>query len=199
MGFSEYNSQGNHHLVQTLAGYPVPLANGTPGIIWELDEQSTNAIFVTLDGGRYRVDTSYQLFKSKGAPLVAGAGDAATWPAPVQHAWAGSSEITGLAKIGGAPKAAADDIVAADEAWNQCAQGEWKKAKPDLEKLGVTDMNWSTRDARLAKVNETWQARVRKACKAHNDRLEKTALTFIEDRVKARLAMYEKAKVKFSK
>jgi hypothetical protein len=199
MGFSDYNSQGNHQIVQVMDGYPAPLADQTPGIVWEVDDQSTHAIFITLDGGRYRIDTSFSTVSDKGFPLVAGVAAPSAWPQPIQHAFAGSSEITGLAKIGGAPQKVADEIVAADDAWNMCAQGEWKKAKPEVEKLGMTDMNWSTRDARAKKLSEQWQERVRKTCKPHTDRLEKAALTFIEERVKVRMTSFEKAKAKFSK
>jgi hypothetical protein len=198
-GFSEYKSQGNHMIVQTLEGYPGPLAEGTPGVVWEVDENFTTAIFVALDGGRYRVDISYSTVNEKGAPLMTGAPAAAAWPAPIQHAWAGVSEITGLAKIGGATKAVSDDIIGADDAWNKCAQDEWKKAKPEVEKLGMTDMNWSAKDARAAKLNEVWNERVRKTCKAHTDRLEKAVTTFTEDRVKVRMAMFDKAKAKFAR
>jgi hypothetical protein len=198
-GFSEYKSQGNHMVVQTLDGYPVALANGTPGVVWEVNEHATEVIFVTLDGGRYRVDTSSSTVTDKGAPLAFGIPAAAAWPAPVQHAWASASEITGLAKVGGAAKSVADEVVAADDAWNTCAQGEWKKAKPEIEKLGMTDMNFMARDARFMKLNETWQERVRKTCKPHTDRLDKAVTSFVEERVKLRTAMFEKAKAKFAK
>ena len=40
-----------------LAGYPVPLAEGTPGLVW--DVEGTSAVFVTFDGqSGHRVESA---------------------------------------------------------------------------------------------------------------------------------------------
>jgi len=68
-GFSFADTpHGNHMQVQTLDGYAPHLADGTPGIVWEVN--GTSATLVTLDGDRYEVDLSKA---DKGQTLDAGA------------------------------------------------------------------------------------------------------------------------------
>lgn len=195
-GYSEYESIGNHLFVQTMKGYPAPLANGTPGIVWEMD--STTAVFIAFDGARYTVDVGHQSVE-KGAPIEMGPGPMASWPPPLQHSLMGIPEITALAKAGAIPQKTGDDLLLIDDEWNKCAQKTWATAKPEIDKLKATDMNWSTRAGRGEQLHEKWVENVRAKCKPTTEKLEKAVVAVIEARDKERLAIFEKAKTKFGK
>ena len=195
-GYSEPDSVGNHLFVQSMKGYPAPLANRTPGLIWEMD--GTTAIFLAFDGGRYRLDVSSSTVE-KGAPLEMGGGDASSWPPPLQHSLLGIPEITALVKAGALPQKNADDVLAADDDWNKCAQKTWAGAKPEADKLRTTDMDASTRQNRMQALHDKWADSVRAKCKGSADKLERTVTQIIGARDKERLALYEKAKAKFGK
>lgn len=179
-GFSEYDSRGNHLWVMLREGYPPKLAEGTPGLVWEVD--GTRAVFVALDGGRYTIDLSAG---DKGTSLDVGAGPVTAWPAPVQHALLGYESVSQLSKVGALPQKATDDLLALDAEWNQCAQKTWKGA----ERLVDT-----------GKMNEAlrkdWLKKVDAACDKSVKKLESTLVALIEQRVKDRQALFEKAKAK---
>ncbi len=179
-GFSEYGSRGNHLWVMHREGYPAKLADHTPGLVWEVD--GTRAVFVALDGGRYAIDLSGG---EKGTSLDAGAGPVASWPAPIQHALLGFEEVTRYAKLGVLPQKAADDVLATDREWNQCAQKTWKGA----ERLVDTGkMNEA--------VRKDWVKKVDAACDKHVKQLESTLVGIIDPRVKERLSLFEKGKAR---
>jgi hypothetical protein len=195
-GYSEFESVGNHLFVQTQKGYPAPLASGTPGIIWEMD--GTTAVFIAVDGARYTVDAGHSAME-KGAPIELGAGPLSGWPTPLQHSLMGIPEITALAKAGAIPQKTGDDLLLIDDEWNKCAQKTWTAAKPEIEKLRTTDMNWSTREGRGHALHEKVVEQARTKCKASSDKLEKAVVAVIEARDKERMAIFEKAKGKFGK
>jgi hypothetical protein len=193
-GYSEYESVGNHLFVQTMKGYPPPLSDKTPGVVWEVD--STSIVFVAFDGGRYVVDAGYYGL-DHGEPLVAGAGPASGWPAPLQHSLLGITEVSALSKAGALPQATADDLVAIDDEWNACAQKVWKTAKPEIDRLNTTDMHWGTRAGRGEVLHEKWVENARRGCKASSDKLEKALVQIIEARDKERVSVFDRAKAKF--
>jgi hypothetical protein len=193
-GYSEYESRGNHLFVQHMKGYPPELVGGTPGLVWDID--STQAIFVAFDGGRYTVDIGYQNVKD-GAPLEIVAPPGSQWPAPLQHALLDVTDVTALAKTGAVPKKVAEDVLAADDAWNTCAQKTWKGAKREVDALEATDMNWSTRAGRGRQLHEKYENLARAQCKATVEKLDKLLTDAIEARNKDRLGIYEKAKARF--
>lgn len=181
-GFSTYGSRGNHMQVSTLEGYPPKLADGTPGLVWEVD--GTSAVFVTLDGTRFTVDLSAA---DKGQTLEAGAGPAAKWPAPFQHALLDVPMVSSYAKAGAMPQKAIDDLLKLDEDWNTCAQKTWKGAE---KKVDTHQFNEADR--------KEWTAKVEKACKKSVDAQEKLLVGLIEERLKARKELFAKAKAKAS-
>jgi hypothetical protein len=193
-GYSEYDSRGNHLFAQTLAGYPPALPAGTPGLVWNVS--GGTAYFVTFDGARYRVDVSADTVKA-GEPLRAGAGSAASWPPPLTESFMGVTEVTGLAKVGAMPQANADLVLADDDAWNACAQTAWSKAKPAIDRLRTENVSYGTREGRADKLVETWNDKVRAACKASRDKMSADLTRIIEERNAVRLRLYEEAKAKF--
>ncbi|MBK8256751.1 MAG: hypothetical protein IPK82_29275 [Polyangiaceae bacterium] len=180
-GFSRYDTpKGNHMQVVKMDGYPPPLAAGTPGIVWEVD--GTYAVFVTLDGGRYRVDLSTS---DKGQTLAAGAGPQAKWPAPLAEALLDVPTVSSYVKAGVMPQKAIDDLLKLDEEWTTCAAKTWKGAekKIDSGKFTVAD-------------EKEWIQKVDKACQKTVDAQEKMILELTEARSKERLALFEKAKAR---
>lgn len=179
-GFSQYASQGNHMQVMKMAGYPGKLADGTPGIVWEVD--GTSAVFVTLDGARYTVDLSGA---DKGQTLEPGAGPEAKWPAPMQAALLDVHWVSSYAKAGAMPQAAIDSLTKLDDEWNACAQKTWKGAEKKIDSHKFTEAD-----------RKDWVEKVEKACKKSVDAQEKVFLKLIEDRAKERTALYDKAKAR---
>jgi hypothetical protein len=195
-GYSEPDSRGNHLFVQVMEGYPPPLADGTPGLVWEVD--STTVVFVTPDGARYNVDCGSSAVDN-GAPIEKGAGAPTGWPAPLQHSLVGITEVTALAKAGAVPTRVGDDLLAIDDEWNTCAQKVWKRAKKDIDRLKTADIDWSTRSGRAEALLEKWSGTVRKDCRPAASKLEKSLVQFIEDRNKERQSLFEAARARFAK
>ena len=195
-GYSRPDSVGNHLFVQEMEGYPVPLADNTPGLVWETD--GVTAVFMTLDGGRYHIDCGNSAVEN-GAPIEKGAGAPADWPEPLQHSLLGISEVTALAKAGGVASKLGDDVLAIDDEWNSCAQKVWKRSKREFDRLKTANIDWSTRAGRQEALMEKWTETARKDCRAASDKLEKSLVQIIEDRNKERLAIHGAATTRFGK
>jgi hypothetical protein len=180
-GFSEYASQGNHMQVSTLAGYPPPLAERTPGLVWEV--QGTVAVFVALDGGRWVVDLSSA--PNQGPNLLAGAGPESGWPAAVQATLLDVPAVSSLAKAGAAPQAAIDELLKFDDEWNTCAQNTWKGAEKQVDSGKFTEAD-----------RKAWARKVEAACKKSLTGQTAALLKLIEARAGERKALHDKAKAR---
>jgi hypothetical protein len=180
-GFShEDTPRGNHMQVLRLGGYPPKLAAGTPGLVWEVS--GTTAVFVTLDGGRYRVDLSQA---DKGQTLAPGAGPQATWPAPLAEALLDVPAVSSYAKAGAMPQKAIDDLLKLDEDWTTCAAKSWAGAQKKIDSGKFTEAD-----------HKDWTAKAEKACQKTVAAQEKLLLDLTEGRAKERLALFEKAKAR---
>jgi len=177
-GNHQPNHAGNH--VLTRETKDSRLAEGMPGLVW--DVQDTTAVFVSLDGGRYEVPLHNV---DKGPTLVKGAGPEAKWPAPAQDSYADISMISALAKVGGAPQKVVDELVAADDEWNKCAQKVWKEAEKRIDS-GKMDLAAMKDHAR----------KVEKSCVKSIDKMDATLLAYIEGRQKERKELFEKSKAR---
>ncbi len=178
-GFSDYDTpKGNHMQVMTLVGYPRPLPDGAPGLVW--DVSGTQAVFVTLDGGRYVVELSDA---DKGQTLEAGAGPESGWPPPIQNALIDVSGVTSLAKIGVLPQTTADDLLALDEAWSTCAAKTWAGAQRAIDKGQFTEAD-----------HKDWVKKVRTGCASPIEKQEKMLVHVVESRIKERQALYARAR-----
>lgn len=178
-GFSSPESaQGNHIIVSRTDNKTPPLADNTPGLIWEID--GTTAVFVALDGGRYHIDINQQT-----EPLEKGAGPETGWPKPATDTYADLTMISAIAKAGGGGEKTVEAIVKIDGEWNACVVKGWKgaQAKIDTGKLSVGQIK-----AEIKKLH--------KGCNKHLDAVEKVIVKYIEERTKARLALYAKASAK---
>jgi hypothetical protein len=180
-GFSEYGSRGNHMQVMIMAGYPLPLAESTPGLVWSTD--GPRAIFVSLDGGRYRMDLSGAA--DKGPTLALGAGPEAQWPAPLQHPLVDVHFVSSLVKAGVLPQQSIDDLTALDDEWNACAQKTWAGAQRAVDSQKLTEAD-----------RKDWAKKVEKACAKSVKKQEAALVTFIEGRNKDRQALFDKAKAR---
>lgn len=161
------------------------LADKTPGLVWEAG--STSVIFVTLDGGRYRVDISQQtLDQAKGSPLVKGIGAPDTWPPAIQHSTYDTATTQYLGKAGAIPTTVHEEAEKIDEEWRACANKEAKALKTKLETSKTP-----------GKLIDGHLAATRKKCAASEKKMSALMTKFAEDRNKERTAVYEKAKAKF--
>lgn len=175
-GYSSPDSaQGNHIIVTRADTARDALADGTPGLLWEID--STTAVFVALDGGRYHVDLGQEA-----ETIVKGAGPEATWPKPVADTYVDLTMISALAKAGAGGDATVAELEKIDGAWNACVVKGWKaaQAKIDTGKLSVGQVK-----AEIKKLH--------KGCNKQLDAFERTIVKYAEDRAKARHALFVKA------
>jgi hypothetical protein len=179
-GFSSYDTpKGNHMQVVKLAGYPPALADGTPGVVWEVD--GTNAIFVTLDGGRYPIS----LNNEGGPTLEPGAGPQIAWPKEVQHPLIDVPDVSSLVKAGAMPQKTIDDLLALDQEWTTCAAKTWAGAQRAIDSGRFTEAD-----------RKDWVKKVDQACAATVQRQEKLLLQTLEARLKERQGLFDKGKAR---
>ena len=180
LGYSMPRSQGNHIIVEAVSGQEHALVDGTPGIIWETDESS--ATFVALDGGRYHVSL---VDADTGPTIVRGAGLESAWPKPAQDAFFDVTFLSALAKVGVVPQKTVDEVTAADDEWNTCAQRTWKGADAAIDSGKAT-----------VAVLKDWAKKVTKACRKSLDKQETLMVAAIEARAKQRRDLFERAKAR---
>lgn len=166
--------------VHQLRGWPNPMLPGTPGVIWMVS--STTVVFVSLDGGRYTLG-----IEPEGSPVEMGAGDPATWPAPLQHTLVDIDSIRAFALGAAIPASIGQSFDATSDRWWSCVNEVWLKGKKDEEKL-------QGKHEKLAALPSAYEARALKECEPAKKVLEKELVSFIEARMKERLAVYETAK-----
>lgn len=187
-GFSHIDTpRGNHMQVLTLHGYPPKLADGTPGLVW--DVETTRVTFVTVDGARYRVDVS----KPDGQSLEPGAGPTSGWPAPAPDALLTVPDVSTLAKVGAVPQKTIDDLLAFDDQWTQCAAKVWEGAQKQVDSMAHAGRGYFTDADRI-----TWEKKVRTTCAAMIRKQEVLLLQTVEARLKDRTDLHAKAKVRAS-
>jgi hypothetical protein len=180
-GFSHYDTpKGNHMQVLTLQGYPPKLADGTPGLVWDLD--GTRATFVTLDGGRYDVDLSKS---DTGQTLDAGAGASSGWPPPATDALLTVHDVSSLAKAGAMPQKAADDLMAIDQQWTDCAAKVWAGAQRAIDSNKFTEAD-----------SKDFEKKVRTSCASMIQKQEALLVKDVEARLKDRMDLFTKAKAR---
>lgn len=155
------------------------LADNTPGILWDID--GTNAVFIALDGGRYEVNLN-QGSSVTIVPIVKGAGPDTAWPKPATDTFLDMTQISQLEKAGAVPATTMPELEKIDGAWTACVDKGWKGAtkKIDTGKLSVGQIK-----AEIKKLHT--------ACNKHIDKFETVVVKFIEDRAKARAAVFAKA------
>jgi hypothetical protein len=181
-GFSFSDTpKGNHMQVMTLQGYPPKLADGTPGVVWELE--GTSAVFVSFDGGRYVVDLSKA--GDNGQTLDAGAGSSASWPAPAQDALLTVPDVSSLAKAGAVPQKQSDDLLAFDQKWTDCAAKVWAGAQRQIDSGRFTEAD-----------RKDYGNKARATCATIIRGQEASLLKVVEARLKDRLALYATAKAR---
>lgn len=171
--------QGNHIKVSQKNSSSAKLADNTPGILWEID--GTIAVFVSLDGGRYEVNLNQG--SSVTTPVfVKGAGPDTGWPKPVTDTFLDMTQISQLEKAGAVPATTMPEIEKADGAWTACTAKGWVAA---TKKFDTGKMNTGQVKAEIRKLHT--------ACNKHIDKFETIVVKFIEDRAKARAAVFAKA------
>jgi len=178
-GFSSGDSaQGNHIIVSRADNSHDELADGTPGLIWEI--HSTTAVFVSLDGGRYHVDINQE-----SDPFEKGAGPAANWPKPAADTYVDLTMISALSKAGAGGDAVVAELDKIDGEWNACVVKGWKGAQ---EKIDTGKLSVGQEKAEIKKLH--------KACNKHLDAFEAVIVKYAEERAKAREALFAKASAK---
>ncbi|MCL2724642.1 MAG: hypothetical protein FWD69_09425 [Polyangiaceae bacterium] len=179
-GYSDAQSMGNHVIVDRTD--TPPLASGTPGLIWEVDDNSV--ILVTFDGGRYDVNlNAFNSAGEKGSPIEAGTGPSSGWPKEVQDPFLDYTAVGMLGNFDPAAKTVRTELEKIDGAWNACAQRVWKPANAKIE-IG----RFTLQDAKGFAV------KTQATCRGELDRFETTLVTFIDKRKAERTALLQKTK-----
>lgn len=169
--------QGNHiKMSQKVTG---ELADNTPGILWDID--GTTAVFVSLDGGRYEINLN-QGSSVTVAPVVKGAGPDASWPKPATDTYLDMTMISQLEKSGAVPATTMTQLEKIDGEWTACADKGWKAA---TKKFDAGKMSTAQIKAEIKRLHT--------ACNKHIDKFETVVVKFLEERAKARTAVFAKA------
>ena len=148
-------------------------------------------VFVAFDGGRYEMSVG------EGKVVEPGAGAQASWPAPLQHALIDVDNIRALAKGNAIAAQVGKDIEATDDAWWSCFNEVWKKTKPELDKVEASQASANDKWGRLGGIKKTAELNAPKTCEPKKKDLDAALTKFIEARNAERLAVFEKAKLKF--
>jgi hypothetical protein len=185
---SEYGSPNRLHL-NTLKGWPPPLAAGTPGILWDVDDGTV--VFLTFDGGRYEMSVS------EGKVVEPGPTPQASWPPPLQHALLDVDSIRGFAKGSAMPEKIGKDIEAADDAWWSCMNDQWKKAKAESDKIEASPSSANDKWGRLGGVRKSAELAAPKTCEPKRKELDAALTKLIEGRNVERLSLLERSKAKW--
>lgn len=172
--------QGNHIKVRLKDdSSAAKLADNTPGILWDID--GTTVVFVSLDGGRY--EFNLEQGSSVTTPVILkGAGPDAAWPKPVTDTFLDMTQISQLEKAGAVPATTMPEIDKIDTAWTTCTAKGWVAA---TAKFDTGRLNNGQIKAEIRKLHT--------ACNKHIDKFETVIVKFIEDRAKARAAVFAKA------
>ncbi|AKT38294.1 hypothetical protein [Chondromyces crocatus] len=176
-----------------LTGWPPPLAEGTPGVVWMVS--GGTVVFVSLDGGRYVISIPNDVAE-QGLPVIPGAGALAQWPAPVQHALVDVDSIRGFAKGNAVPAQVGKDIEALDDAWFQCVNKAWGEGRKEGEKIEASPESYDRKRGKLSAIPKKYETKAQKDCAETKQKLEEGLVAFIEARTKARLSLHEKAKAR---
>jgi hypothetical protein len=181
----EYGSP-NRLRVHEIEGWPTPMAAKTAGVLWELNDGTI--VFVAVDGGRYEISVS-----SDPTPLVeAGAGPAASWPPPMQHALLDVDSIRGLAKGGAVPEATGKEVEKTDDGWFNCVNDIWKNTKTQLDKTEASASSANDKWGRMNGIQKSAELSVPTKCGPEQKKLDAWLVTFIESRSAQRKALYDK-------
>lgn len=183
-----YGDPNRLHL-HTLKGWEDHPSKGLAGVVWEVKDQ---LVFVSVDGGRYELSVPNEdtdLFEK-------GAGKPSEWPAPLQHQLLDVETMRAFAKanIGGD---AGKEVEAADDAWWECMNNEWKKTKDALDKNEASAASANDKWGKASGIRKTAEMEAPKKCEPTKQKLEKLLVTNIERRSTERKAIFEKVKTRF--
>ena len=138
-------------------------------------------MFDSLDGGRY--EFNLEQGSSVTTPVILkGAGPDAAWPKPVTDTFLDMTQISQLEKAGAVPATTMPEIDKIDTAWTTCTAKGWVAA---TAKFDTGRLNNGQIKAEIRKLHT--------ACNKHIDKFETVIVKFIEDRAKARAAVFAKA------
>lgn len=183
-----YGDPNRLHL-HTLAGWSDSPAKGTPGVVWEVKDQ---LVFVSVDGGRYELSVPNEdtdLFEK-------GAGKPAEWPAPLQHQLLDVETMRAFAKAN-VQADAGKEVEAADDAWWECMNNQWKKTKETLEKNEASSASANDKWGKESGIRKAAELDAPKKCEPTKQKLEKLLVSNIEKRAAERKAIFENVKKRF--
>jgi hypothetical protein len=180
-GFSHCDTPKNNHMqVVAMQGYPPRLAEGTPGLVWDVD--FARVAFVSLDGGRYAVDVSRS---DNGQTLDAGAGPQANWPPAARDALLTVPDVSSLVRAGALPQKNIDDLLALDEEWNKCAARVWSSAQRAIDANTLTEAD-----------GRDYERKARARCAPMVQKQEALLVTIVQARLKDRMDLLAKARAR---
>jgi hypothetical protein len=183
----EYNS-GNRLRMHKLKGWPPPLAVGTPGIIWEVDNGTV--VLVTLDGGRYEISIG----NDDSSVVEPGAGQATSWPPPLQHTLVDVDSVRGFAKGGAVADTVGKDMETLDDAWFNCINDLWKATKTQVDQVEASTASMNDKMGRETGIVKSAELKAPTQCASAKAKLDAGLVKFIEARNAERMTLFAKAR-----
>lgn len=154
---------------------PKPLPDRSPGLVWDIEfsHGTASVMFVSLDGESYGIGLDREAL-----PLDPRVGPSARWPAPVPGPGFGRIAFSTGRRVETTP------LEPADKAFLKCAEQAWARARKRMTQEQID-------------ADPEAQAReIRGACGRQIAAWERTFSENIDASVKARTALFEKAKAR---
>lgn len=162
------------------------LPSGTPGVIWGLD-QFQYLVFVTLDGGRYHVESPSAV--QAGGVVAAG---------PIVHKLVKETDLDHMP----GDSQATDEHAALrtiQAAWNTCRTPIGNKADKEHEAINKSVQSEAVAQARHEKVTAKYDKIAETTCGTTRKKYEKSLIGYLTARGQARQAIDDAATARLSK
>jgi hypothetical protein len=137
---------------------------GTPGLAWSTDAEGY-AIFVAMDGGRYRTPVNN---------LAVGVGAPDTWMKAPSNTIVLDDDVPFLAERGVLPAKLAKTLAGSAAAYLKCTEGLWKSARRTMDQIKTQNLLKHVRDARIQKVRGDTLDKIDRSCGGSRKTYEKT-------------------------
>jgi hypothetical protein len=190
-----YGARGKVYL-RNLKGWPPPLAENTPGLVWDVRGQ--RIVFVTLDGGRYEFSDWAANFQKDGPVLEVGLISEANWPTPLQEEVVEFNIVNMLVKGGALSKQEGDKVTALYDAYVTCPNTLWKMGKEEEDNVRASAQPRDVKSRKLEAIEKAYEAKANKECAPALAKYEEGLVSFIEQRSKERMELYNSVKTRIT-
>lgn len=161
-----------------------------PGVVWS--SHGDVAIFVTFDGGRYRVPTAWL---EPGIPP----GPWRTTSDPPRDATLRETDLRRLSAVGAVPESWALEVEAPSAAWTRCSAPFWTAALREYDDNDARVLVAAVKERRSLEITAKYAARVDVACSDARAAFEAAVASVVERREAARDRLYARMRGRFER